>query len=202
MNAGKTVKKVKGDVRRGQVVQASLKIIGEKGVASLTTSAIALEVGISEANVYRHFRNKEDIYFAAVTEVGEMITKNLEKAFAGGSDPIDIFKRFFGFQISLMERNRGIPRFMFSEELHVHAAMREKILKTMYTVSKKLAGLVKQGQKTGLLRKDIDPLTTVLMFIAMIQGLAFRWSLSGLSFSLSREGMKAWKNFEKCITIR
>ncbi len=199
--ASKPAGKVKGEVRRDQIVQATLKIIAQKGVSSLTTSALAREVGISEANLYRHFRNKDEIYMATVSQVREMIGKNMDKALAGSSEPLAVLKHFFSLQIGLMEENSGIPRLMFSEELHVHQHMREKILETMYAVSEKLAIVIRDGQRSGLIRKDIDALTTVLMFVAMIQGLAFRWSLGGFSFSLSSEGMKAWKNYEKLITV-
>lgn len=197
----KAIGKVKGDVRRDQIMQATLKIIARKGVSSLTTAALAREVGISEANLYRHFRNKDEIYMATVTQVQEMIAKNLESVLSDdASGSVTVLKRFFMLQIELMEENNGIPRLMFSEELHVHQQMREKILQTMYGVSEKLAFLFRNGQKAGTIRKDIDARTTVLMFIAMMQGLAFRWSLGGFSFSLSKEASKAWKNFEKLIT--
>jgi AcrR family transcriptional regulator len=199
--ASKAIGKVKGDVRRDQITQAALKIIARKGVSSLTTAALAREVGISEANLYRHFRNKDDIYMATVSHVREMIAKNLEKVMTGSADPVAVLKRFFALQVDLMEENRGITRLVFSEELHVHQHMREGILETMYTVSKKLASLIRDGQKTGAIRTDIDPLTTVLMFVAMIQGLAFRWSLDGFSFSLAKEAAKTWKNFDKLITL-
>lgn len=200
--AEKKVGKVRGDVRREQIVQAALKITGRKGVSGLTTAAIAREVGISEANLYRHFKNKGEIYSAAVLQVRKMINKNLEKAMTGSAEPVEILKRFFALQIGLMEENSGILRLMFSEELHMHRNMREKILETMYTISGRLAVLIKDGQNNGSVRKDIDPVTTILMFVAMVQGLAFRWSLGGFSFSLEAEGIKTWKNFEKCIAVK
>lgn len=194
-----TPKKVKGAIRREQIVQAAIRIIGRKGVNSVTTSALGREVGISEANLYRHFKNKDDIYFAAVDHVRDMIAGNVEKAFSRGSDPLIMLKRFFMLQIDLLAGNSGIPRFMFSEELHIHQNLREKILKTMYSVSERLTALIKDAQKTGSIREDIDPKTTALMFIAIIQGLAFRWSLGGFSFSVVTEGRKTWNNFEKFI---
>lgn len=199
--ASKVTGKVKGDVRREQIVQAALRIIARTGVSSLTTAALAREAAISEANLYRHFRNKDEIYMATVSQVQEMIAKNLEKVLAEDSAPVVVLRHFFTLQVRLMEKNSGIPRLMFSEELHVHQHMREKILQTMYGVSGKLASLVRDGQKVGTIRKDIDALTTVLMFVAMMQGLAFRWSLGGFSFSLAKEAAKTWNNFQKLITL-
>ena len=90
--------------------------------------------------------------------------------------------------MKLMEENSGITRFMFSEELHSHHDVREKILETMYSVSQTLGSLIKEGQKKGFVRKDIDSLTTVLMFVAMLQGLAFRWSRAGSLFPSRPKG--------------
>jgi AcrR family transcriptional regulator len=200
-SALKSAGKVRGDIRREQIVRAALKVIADRGVSGLTTLSIAREAGISEANLYRHFKNKKEISLAAVSQVREIIGRNLDKALEGSSEPLSILKSFFSLQTQLIEQNSGILRLLFSEELHVHRQIRENILKTMYAVSEKLASLVIDGQRAGVIRKDIDALTMVLMFVAMTQGLAFRWSLSGFSFSLSGEGAKLWKNFEKCIIV-
>ncbi len=199
MIVAKTGGKVRGDVRRDQIVHASLRIIGEKGVSGLTTAAIAAEAGISEANLYRHFKNKEDIFFAAVAYVKGRISKNIEESLAGEAAPVKKLKRFYNLQIDLMEKNSGIPRFMFSEELHISGQLREKLLQTMYAFSATIASFIRDAQKAGSFRGDLDPKTTALMFIGMVQGLMFRWSLSGFSFSLASEGRKLWKNFEVCI---
>ena len=196
----KTGVKVRGDVRRDQIVRAALKIIGKKGVASLTTSAIAREVGISEANVYRHVENKEEIYVATAFYVREKIRGNVEKALAGAAAPVEVLKRLFHLQLDLMEKNSGIPRFLFSEELHIQQNLREKIIQMMDAVSATLTSLIRDAQEAGSIRKDIDARTTAMMFIGLMQGLTFRWSLAGFSFSLSAEGARLWKNFERCIT--
>lgn len=188
-----------GAVRREQIVSAVLKIIARSGVSGLTTSVLAREAGISEANLYRHFKSKDDIYLATVGQVREMISRNLDRVLAEHSDPVTVLERFFLLQVKLMEKNNGIPRLMFSEELHVHKEMREVILMTMFGVSQVLASVVREGQKDGRIRKDIDALTTVLMFLAMMQGLAFRWSLGGFSFPLGKEAVKAWSTYERMI---
>ncbi len=192
-------KKIRGDVRREQIVQAVLKIIGEQGISSLTTAAIAREIGMSEANLYRHVRNKDEIYFACFEYVRGRIRENLEAASLAASSPIKILRRFFSLQLDLMENNRGLPRFLFSEELHVNKELRQKVIQTMYAFSARLVAILKEGQHQKDVRSDLDPQTIALMLIAMVQGLAFRWSLSGFSFSLRKEGMKLWKNFEKCV---
>jgi TetR/AcrR family transcriptional regulator, fatty acid metabolism regulator protein len=198
----KPVKKVRGEVRRVQIVQAALKIIGHQGMGGLTTAAIAREIGMSEANLYRHVKNKDEIYGACFEYVRNRIRENMDSAVAGADSPVKTLRRFFLLQVSLMEQNRGLPRFLFSDELHLRRKLREKIIKTMHAHSMKLASFIQEGQRQKLIRIDLNAETTALMLIGLVQGLTFRWSLSGFSFSFAREGMKLWKNFEKCISYR
>ncbi len=198
----KTGMKMRGEVRRDQIVQAALAIISSKGVGGLTTAALAAGAGVSEANLYRHFKNKEDIFFAAVSYVKERIAKNIELSLSGTDAPIKKIRRFYDLQIDLMGKNSGIPRFMFSDELHISERLREKLLQTMYAFSATLASFIRDAQKDGSFRGDLEPKTTALMFIGMVQGLMFRWSLSGFSFSLDTEARKLWRNFEKCIVVK
>jgi hypothetical protein len=90
---------------------------------------------------------------------------------------------------------------MFSEELHGAPRLREKLLAHLYGFAGRLEEVVRAGQSSGDIRRELDARVVVLTFISMIQGLMFRWSLSGFSFSLAREGLKLWKNFEKCLAV-
>ena len=195
----KTAKKVKGVVRRDQIVQSVLAVISRTGVGGLTTAALAREAGISEANLYRHFKNKDAILMETMAFVRGRIARNMEEAFSGTADPLSKLRKFYQLQLELMEKNCGILRFMFSDELHTSEKLKEKLLESMYAFSGMLAQLIKAAQKTGHVRPELDPKTTSLMLIGMVQGLMFRWSLSGFSFSLAAEGKKLWLNFEVCI---
>src|SRR3990172_6519358 len=124
-------KKTRGDVGREEVVRASLKVIGKSGVSGLTTAAIAREVGMSEANLYRHFRNKNDILLAAISVLKGMIRSNFERALVDAKTPLETLSRFVLLQIDLMQSNPGIPRFLFSEELHIQGGLRKEVLQMM-----------------------------------------------------------------------
>ncbi|WP_028895688.1 TetR/AcrR family transcriptional regulator [Syntrophorhabdus aromaticivorans] len=71
------MQKLSKDVRRDQVVNAVLELIGRNGVTGLSTAAIAKEVGMSEANLYRHFQNKQEILAETVKRIGEELRENV-----------------------------------------------------------------------------------------------------------------------------
>lgn len=204
MEAVKSSLRLSGDIRRDQIVEAALRIIASRGVKSLTTAAIADEVGISEANLYRHFNSKDEILQGTVEKIGEGLLRNLDAvSVMTNASALTRLKRLFILHLDYLDRNEGIPRLIFSEEMHIgNERLKEKLLNTIGLYSAKLESLIKEGQKTGLIKKDMEHSSAALMFLGIIQILTMKWSLSGFSFPLVDEGMKLWKNFEKCLSVK
>lgn len=197
--------KISTDIRRDQIAQAALRIIAGKGVSGLTTAAIAKEAGISEANIYRHFRSKDEILSVTVEKIGEGLKRNIENALKinGADSPVTKLKRSFMLHLDYIEKNEGIPRLVFSDQMHFgNEELKQKLLQAISSYSAALAALIKEGQKAGLIKKDMSPEMSAMMVIGMVQVTVLGWSLSGFSFSLVAEGMKLWENYEKCIKMR
>ncbi|RPI33149.1 MAG: TetR/AcrR family transcriptional regulator [Nitrospiraceae bacterium] len=194
--------KVSTDIRRDQIAQAALRIIAGKGVRGLTVSAIAEEVGISEANIYRHFSSKDEILSFTVEKVGRGLKRNIENVLKMGSaaSPLVKLKRAFMLHLDYIEKNEGVPRLVFSDEMHLgNEELKKKLLQSIASYSATLESFVKAGQKAGIIEADINPKATAVLFIGMVQAATLRWSLNNFSFSLVTEGTKLWENFEKCI---
>lgn len=203
MRAGTS--KVSKDIRRDQIAQAALRIIARKGASGLTTAAIAEQAGISEANIYRHFRSKNEILSVTVEKIGEGLKRNIENVLKINSvdSPLKKLKKVFMLHLDYIEKNEGIPRLVFSDEMHLgNEELKQKLLQSISSYCAALESLIKEGQKTGIIINDINPKVSAVMFIGMVQVTALRWSLSSFSFPLVTEGMKLWENYEKCIKMR
>lgn len=201
----KSRRKVKTVVRRDQIAQAALRIIAKSGVSGLTTSALAKEAGISEANLYRHFKGKDEIIALTVEKIGEGLRRNIEEVFSMGinESPLKKLKKVFMLHLNYIEKNEGIPRLIYSEEIHIgNRELKQNLLDSINSYSARLELLITEAQKAGLIMKGINPRASALMLIGMVQVTVLRWSLSGFSFQLADEGMKLWKNFEKSMKRR
>lgn len=104
--------------RRRQIADAALKVIAERGLGRFTIQAIAAEIGVTDATLFRHFASKEDIVLAALDRVEERLFEGFPPEDA---DPLVRLERFFRFRASLVGANPVIARLAFSEELP-HAA--------------------------------------------------------------------------------
>lgn len=196
--------KVSTEVRREQITQAAFNIIASDGVKGLTTSAIAGHLGISGANLYRHFENKNEILNSVVDKISEGLLQNLEAARDTASgNPLLKLKKLFELHLEYIENNKGIPRLVFSEEMHfVNVELRGKLLGAINSYAEGIALLIRDGQKNGTISKKMDPQVLALTIVGLIQISVLKWSLNDFSFSLVEQGMKLWKNFAGCIAAR
>jgi AcrR family transcriptional regulator len=196
--------KVDTEVRREQITRAAFKIIAAHGVQGLTTSAIAREVGISGANLYRHFKNKDEILSSVTDKIGADLLQNLEAVQRGAeTNPLTPLRKLFARHLDYIEKNKGIPILLFSEEIHVdNVRLKEKLLSAISAYVDGIVSLVEEGQRRGAIKENVEARAAALTMIGMIQISVMRWSLSGFSLSLVEEGMKLLRNFETCIKAR
>ena len=59
---------MKADERRQDIIRAAMEVFARNGFGGSTTREIAENAGISEAMIYSHFRNKQDLYTAIIDE--------------------------------------------------------------------------------------------------------------------------------------
>ena len=204
MDMLKGCSKVDTEVRREQITQAALDIIASDGVKGLTTSAIAGRVGISGANLYRHFQNKNEILNSVVAKIGADLLQNL-RAVRGAApeDPLLKLTKLVRRHLEYTQNNKGIPRLVFSEEMHItNVPLKEKLLRVINSYTQEISSLIQEGQEAGIIKPNMEPQALALTIVGLIQVTVLKWSLNGFSFSPVDQGMKLWKNLERCITTK
>ena len=139
--------KVDRETRRDQIARAALKIVGESGVSGLTTAAIAREVGISEAALYRHFKNKDEILFETVGKIGEGLKEKMQSVMTSSIPCMEKLKMNFLLNLEHIENNVGIPRLVFSDQVHINnLKLKEKLLNNINSHISRLESLIKNCQ--------------------------------------------------------
>ena len=62
--------RLSADLRRAEILRASLPLFAQLGLAATSVRAIARAAGVSEALLYKHFPSKEALYRALCKELG------------------------------------------------------------------------------------------------------------------------------------
>lgn len=186
---------------RDRVLDAALAIVGDSGFSGLKTARIAEAAGMSEANIYRHFSGKNDILIELANKIPKIAFANMRKAILKNHESeLATLKTFLSLHMAYIEKHRGLPKIMFSDELHANnEPLRSFMAVELGKVADAITGIVQQGQKNGVIRGDVACANVASMFIGLMQNAVFRWSLSGHVLRLKNEGLKLWTDFEKMI---
>ncbi|MEZ4473179.1 MAG: TetR/AcrR family transcriptional regulator [bacterium] len=92
--------------RRRQIADAALRLLADAGVAGLTLVELGRAVGISDASVLRHFKDKPAIVEAAIERFGELLAEDLP------TDIADPLRRLGAFFVRRLTKVRAHPELM------------------------------------------------------------------------------------------
>ena len=183
-------------VRKEEIVQSALEVVGSKGVRALTIAAIADSAGMSEANIYRHFSGKEEIYAALAEFIGSAVMGKAAAIAGGSRNPLEKLETIFFSHMSLIKEYPGIPRFVFSDDIHLgHRSVANILAERIGNYVETITGVIAAGIAEGALRPELSPRETALTLLGIIQFTALRWTIGNAPFDVLAEAEKLWENF-------
>ncbi len=180
-------------VRQGQIVQAALDLIGREGPGGLSIARVARRVNVVPSALYRHFPNKEAIVDAVLGGVQQTLADNVRAARGGWPRPLEQLQALFARHLALITDNPGIPRLVFSDE--VFAGNRARRLRMSGAVERYLdavTGMVRDGQRRGEIRADLDGAAVALLFLGVVQAAATLSRIGDARRSAAGRAEKAW----------
>ena len=65
-----------------------------------------------------------------------------------------------------------------------------------------VAAIIRQGQKAGTIRLDLDPDAVSVVFLGLIQPTAILWHLSDGEFNVGKQIERGWPLFHEAIRVR
>jgi len=186
--------------RKAEIIQSTLELAARQGVAKVTTLAIADEVGIAHATVFRHFKTREAIFSASLTWIVESMFAELEPVFTS-NEPADVrLEDLIYTQLRFVSEHRGLPRLLFSDRLHMESEELKHIIKNaMNNFTNRITKLINQGVKEGVFSKDVQANRAAKYLIALFQGLMIRWSIFDFGFQIENESANLWRFYSNAL---
>lgn len=160
-----------GDERRQQILTEAMRLFSEDGFRGTTTKKIAEASGISEAMVFRHFANKDELYSAILDH--KACSHKLENPLESVTEEIakkDDFGVFYGFALNALRHHKEDQEFI---RLLLFSALEGHDLSKMFFGSfvtgmyETLSGYIRIRQEDGAFR-DIEPKAVVRAFVGML----------------------------------
>ena len=82
-------RKESNELTRRRLVNGTIQLLREKGVAGATTGRIAKAAGIKQSSFYAHFSDRDEVLEVAAAEIGGMVLEKMKRQHAK-LDPKDV----------------------------------------------------------------------------------------------------------------
>lgn len=187
-------------IRKKQIIDAARKIIIRKGSEHLTLRAMAREVGFSEAAIYRHFKNKNEVLSYLVNTIMDEMLHEIISGVADNSYSLNTIDVVLKHHLSCIEQRRGISFQIIAEIISLgDKKLNEKVYVKLTEYLGRIRTFFADGARLNHIRNDIDLDAAALLLFGMIQGVVNIWALSSYNFDLTAKYEALWSIFQKAI---
>jgi AcrR family transcriptional regulator len=159
-----------------EIADAALKLIGERGIAALSTSALAQELGVSSGAPFRHFSSREQILEAVAQRVADMVATTYP---AATLPPLERLRGLFAARISTVGQRSGVARFIFSDQfaMALPPAAGERMLDLVRGTRAYVLAALEEAMARDELRTDLPALSLLPLVLGTLQHLVFLTAL-------------------------
>jgi len=140
--------------RRAEFLSIALKLFSEREFGAVTIKVIAAEANVNTALLYYYFKDKDDLFRAALENaVAEVMQKYADVA-AKHSDPVDLIDDWFEMHFDLAPQIRRIVKILIDySKSESQTRILDDIIRKFYDEEIRiLSTAIKRGQKLGSFR--------------------------------------------------
>lgn len=134
---------------------------------------IVKAVGVTNSTVYIHFKNKDDILYSIVENIGSTLLRELQTAIETHDDPIECLRNMIFRQVCLIRAKRKEIKIYIEEQYKLSANLKKKSIAQQHQIYdiyfNKFSEIIDKG-----LIKDIDQTVMTFSIFGMMNW-AYRW---------------------------
>jgi AcrR family transcriptional regulator len=180
--------------RRREIADAALRVVADQGLARFTALAIARELGLTDAALFRHFPTKESIVLAVVARVEELLFEGFPPT---DPDPIARLGTFFARRVAMIRERPGVARVVGSELL-AQVAPPEGVARVAALRRRSRAFVRRalvEARREGLLAEGLAPDEASVLVLGAVLALGH----AGIGSSERGLPERVWKALERVL---
>jgi len=158
---------------RGRLLRAAFQEMHRSGFRNADLGAILAQAGVTKGALYYHFDNKEALGYAVVDEV---MTSQLHQKWVqplrNAKNPIDVLIRIVQSEsLKRQDVQRSCPLLNLSQEMSgIDEGFRRRTARLFRDWHDAIAEALREGQKRGTVRSDVNANETATFLIAAYEG--------------------------------
>ena len=168
------------ETRRQKILDAALRCFSRDGFHNTTTADIVRESGVSQGTLYLYFATKDEIIVALADDrhQGDAFLNAMAQSEQDPVEGLALLLELHGESLDDPRRAdlRRVGIQGWAEALR-NPTVLASVTEGSSLVRKEIVRLIARGQRTGQLRREIEPEAVARMLIALFRGLTLEVSL-------------------------
>lgn len=194
-------KRKRTKIRRQQIVDVIRNIISTKGIEYVTIGEISKRIDTTRGAIYRHFKSKRDILSFLIDNIEETLMEALDKAMIS-DDPIQNLRNVLLAHLMYAKERRETSFIVIMGAMQSgDVTIRKKISLLIQKYLSRIQKLLLIAIGSGLIKKDINPRISAIVFMGLIQSTVTVWSYKGFNFIPEKTHLKLWDIYSKGIMV-
>lgn len=150
------------------ILDVAAALFSEKGYNATSMSEVARRAGVSKANVFHHFGSKHDLYIEVIREACRDSSEALQQGRDSGQSVVQQLSAFLHHHLDTLLRRDQVSRLVVREVLDsTPEGGKELAEQVFFEGFTELVEIVRDGQRRGEFRSDMDPALLAHMIISI-----------------------------------
>lgn len=157
--------------RREQILQALAQMLEEDSGKRITTAALARQVGVSEAALYRHFPSKARMFEGLIDFIEESIFARVTRILSDVPNATERCGTLVALLLGFAEKNPGLARVMGGDALTGETArLRQRVHQLFERLELQLKQVLREAELHEGLRPCIPAAAAANLLMAHAEG--------------------------------
>ena len=196
----KTKKQYQSEHTKEQIVSAVIHLLVTKGYGNTSITDISQESGLTKGALYHHFKDKEEVFYRAISYLSDVLKRNLIVKVSASGDSLQRLRYLFDTFIELNENNNQYVQIVSSLILgmgDLGTALVKPLEEFFSELSYYIERIIVKGQTSREINPDLDAKLLSFNIIGMLFGNTIPWVLNK-----DRINYKAMMNVQKEILLK
>lgn len=184
---GRTQAERRAEAER-RMLQSAVRILAEKGFASLTLNEVGEAAGYSRGLPAHYFGRKDELLLAVGRYIVNRFTKGLRGPKTEAQQGLDAILRSADYYLASVAQDPVTMRALLVvlTETTSHPELFPSLVELNRSSVDAFTQHIRVGQENGTVRADIDPASQAVLILGQLRGVVAQWLIDPVTIDIER----------------
>jgi len=157
--------------KRSLIIQAAIEVFSERGYHNSRVSDIVKKVDAAQGVYYYYFRSKEEILVTIFRDAWNNLLRRIDQINSGPRGTLSKLRQVAEYIFKSFRHNPALMKVLIMDLPRLDRFYDEENQALYYRLFEEVAKLVKEGQRGGLINKEISPIVASYIFHGAVDAL-------------------------------